>query len=158
MWGWWGRGAWHCFGSGSELCSDPPRFDGCRDAELFSYFNYFLFHSLELGHLIGYHKILRHKMKDRICTVNNRIRIRLTAGTDPKHSYLGTGTVLEATARETSAQVWIRTSTQCCGSGSGLPDHSGSLIIFYGSGSFHHQTKKVRKPLISLFLLFIFED
>ncbi len=88
-------------------------------------------------------------MRIRNPAVNNRIRIHLTAGTDPKHSFLGTGTVLEATARETRARVWIRTSTQCCGSGSGLPDHSGFLIIFY-------DTKKVRKTLISLILTFFY--
>jgi hypothetical protein len=36
------------------------------------------------------------------------------------------------------------------------PAGSGSVIILYGSGSFHPQAKKVRKTLISTILLLIF--
>ncbi len=53
-----------------------------------------------------------------------------------------------ATAREKR-----KTEGQCCGSESG----SGSNSHKYGSGSFYHYAKIVRKPLISTVLWFIFD-
>ncbi len=55
------------------------------------------------------------------------------------------------------AVLWIRIRICRISMYLGLPDQSLSVIILYGSGSFHQQAKKERNPLISTILVLLFD-